>query len=79
MIRSLRGRLALLLVLLVAAAVAAGILMFGLYRQSAAAQIGQASAETGRACDAIGGAYRFFSAGGRHRRSPSPILSCAAT
>jgi signal transduction histidine kinase len=63
MIRSLRGRLALLLVLLVAAAIAAGILMLGLYRQSAVAQIGQASAEIGRACDAIGGAYRFFSAG----------------
>jgi hypothetical protein len=54
-----------LLVLLVAAAVAAGALMVGLFRQSATAQAGQAEAEIGRACDAIGGAYRFYGAGWR--------------
>jgi signal transduction histidine kinase len=63
MFRSLRGRLIVLLVLLVAAAAAAGVLMVGLFRQSATAQAGQAEAEIGRACDAIGGAYRFYSAG----------------
>lgn len=63
MFRSLRGRLIVLLVLLVAAAGAAGALMVGLFRQSATAQAGQAEAEIGRACDAIGGAYRFYSAG----------------
>ena len=63
MFRSLRGRLIVLLVLLVAAACAAGLLMVGLFRQSAIAQAGQAEAEIGRACDAIGGAYRFYSAG----------------
>lgn len=63
MFRSLRGRLIVLLVLLVAAAGATGILMVGLFRQSATAQAGQAEAEIGRACDAIGSAYRFYSAG----------------
>ena len=37
--------------------------MIGLFRQSATAQAGQAEAEIGRACDAIGGAYRFYTAG----------------
>ena len=63
MFRSLRGRLIVLLVLLVAAAAAAGALMVGLFRQSATARAGQAEAEIGRACDAIGGAYRLYSAG----------------
>jgi len=63
MLRSLRGRLVVLLVLLVAAAIATGMLMVGLFRQSATAQVGQADAEIGRACDAIAGAYRFYSAG----------------
>jgi signal transduction histidine kinase len=61
MFRSLRGRLIVLLVLLAAAAIAAGALMIGLFRQSATAQAGQAEAEIGRACDAIVGAYRFYS------------------
>jgi hypothetical protein len=63
MFRSLRGRLAVLLVLLAAAAMATGVLMIGLFRQSATAQVGQADAEIGRACDAIAAAYRFYSAG----------------
>ena len=63
MFRSLRGRLIVLLVLLTAAAIAAGALMIGLFRQSATAQAGQAEAEIGRACDAIGAAYRLYSAG----------------
>ncbi|MGB6175868.1 MAG: HAMP domain-containing sensor histidine kinase [Methylocella sp.] len=65
MFRSLRGRLVVLLVLLAAAAIAAGMLMVGLFRQSAAARAGQAEAEIGRACDAIAGAYRFYRAGWR--------------
>ena len=63
MFRSLRGRLIFLLILLVAAAAGAGALMVGLFRQSATAQAGQAGAEIGRACDAIGGAYRFYTTG----------------
>ena len=63
MFRSLRGRLTVLLVLLVAVAIAAGALMVGLFRQSATAQAGQAEAEIGRARDAIGNAFRFYSAG----------------
>src|SRR5439155_14676982 len=62
MFRSLRGRLVVLLALLAAAALAAGMLMVGLFRQSATAQAGQAEAEIGRACDAVAGAYRFYSA-----------------
>jgi len=67
MFRSLRGRLIVLLVLLVAAAIAAGALMIGLFRQSATARAGQAEAEIGRACDAIGGAYRLH---GNGRQGP---------
>jgi signal transduction histidine kinase len=63
MFRSLQARLLILLILLVAAAAAAGVLMFGLFRQSASARLGQADAEIGRACDAIGEAYRFYSSG----------------
>jgi signal transduction histidine kinase len=63
MYRSLRGRLIVLLLLLIVAAIASGALMVGLFRQSATAQAGQAEAEIGRACDAIIGAYRFYSAG----------------
>ena len=63
MLQSLRGRLLLLLMLLVVAAIAAGVLMVGLFRQSAVARSGQAQAETGQACDAIAAAYRFYSAG----------------
>jgi signal transduction histidine kinase len=62
-LRSLRGRLVILLLLLIAAAIAAGALMVGLFRQSATARAGQAEAQIGRACDAIAGAYRFYSAG----------------
>ncbi|WP_321924437.1 sensor histidine kinase [Paraburkholderia guartelaensis] len=62
MLRSLRGRLILLLVLLVGAALSTGILMIGLFHQSAAAQLGQAAAENSRACDAIAASYRAFSA-----------------
>jgi signal transduction histidine kinase len=62
---SLRGRLVVLLMLVAAAAAAAGILMFGLFRQSATARAGQAEAEIGRGCDAVAGAYRFYSAGWR--------------
>jgi signal transduction histidine kinase len=71
MFRSLRGRLIVLLLLLVVAAIAAGVLMVGLFRQSATAQVGQAEAEIGRACDAITAAYRFYSAGWQGR-APGP-------
>jgi type II secretory pathway pseudopilin PulG len=67
MVRSLRGRLLVLLLLLIVAASAAAALMFGLFRQSAAAQAAQAQAEIGRACEAIQGAYQLFSA---DRRGP---------
>ncbi|WP_322012956.1 HAMP domain-containing sensor histidine kinase [Paraburkholderia sp. J12] len=62
MLRSLRGRLILLLALLVGAALATGFLMVGLFHQSAAAQLGEAAAENSHACDAIASAYRSYSA-----------------
>lgn len=51
--------------LLALAAVGAGVLMVGLFQQSATAQIAQRDAQIGRACDAIGDSYRFYSSG-RH-------------
>lgn len=68
MLRSLHGRLLILLALLALAASAAGVLMMDLYQQSATAQVGQAKAEIGRACDAIAAAYRFYS--DTHRQRP---------
>ena len=65
MIKSLRARLILILVLLVAAATASGFIMLALFEQSASAQIGQAERGGGRACDAIGRAYRFYTTGWR--------------
>jgi signal transduction histidine kinase len=63
--RSLRARLIVILSLLVAAAIASGFIMFGLFEQSTTAQIGQAAAVAGRACDAIGRSYRFYATGWR--------------
>jgi signal transduction histidine kinase len=71
MFRSLKGRIVVLFLLLIAAASAAGILMIGLFRQSTAAQLGRAAAEIARDCDVIAGAYRFFTAG---RHDPAPVL-----
>jgi signal transduction histidine kinase len=67
----LRGRLILLLTLLIAAAIAAGILMLALFRQSATARIGQADAEIGRTCDAIAASYRFYATGWQ---GPTPSM-----
>lgn len=61
---SLRGRLAVLLLLLVAAGLASGAIMVGLFQQSASAQAARAEAQVSAACEAIAGAYRFYSAGG---------------
>src|ERR1700758_4998452 len=63
MFRSLRARLTVLLLLQIAAAVAAGLLMVGLFRQSTTERVGQAEAQAARACDAITEAYRFYSSG----------------
>jgi signal transduction histidine kinase len=71
MLRSLRGRLILLLVLLVGAALATGFLMVGLFHQSAAAQVDQAAAENSRACDSIAAAYRANS-GAYSAAHPNP-------
>ncbi len=73
MARSLRGQLVILLLLLIVAAAAAAGLMFGLFRQSAAAQAGQAEAEVGRACEAIQSAYHYLSANARGSIAGEPL------
>jgi signal transduction histidine kinase len=69
MLGSLRGRLVMLLTLVIAAAMAAGSLMVVLFGQSASARTGAAETEIGRACDAIAAAYRLYSA---EWNGPSP-------
>ena len=73
--QSLRRRLIVLIALLCVASVAASVLMFGLFKQSAAAQAGQAAAEIARACDAITSTYRFYSA---NWQGPASSLQDAA-
>jgi signal transduction histidine kinase len=63
MFGSLRARLLALVLLLIVASIATGFLMVGLFRQSTSARVGQAEAELQHACDSIGDAYRFYSAG----------------
>ena len=60
MFRSLRARLILLWIVVLAASMTAGLLMIGLFHQTTAAQIGRAEAVIGRSCDAIGRDYRFY-------------------
>jgi signal transduction histidine kinase len=59
-VRSLRGRLITIIILLTAASIAAGFVMYRLFQQSATAQVGQAEAAAARACDSIASAYRFY-------------------
>lgn len=61
--RSLQARLILILMLLIGAAMASGLVMLALFEQSTTARIGQASAQAGRSCGAIAQAYRFYTAG----------------
>jgi signal transduction histidine kinase len=63
MSRSLRGRLLVVLLLVIGAAMAASVLMVELFRQSATARVGQAQAEVARSCDAVAQAYAFYVAG----------------
>jgi len=58
-----------LLLLLVCAAGATGILMFDMFQQSATAQTGRAQVEIEQACDAIAGTYRFYTSGW-HEKNP---------
>ena len=60
--QSLVGRLIAILALLLAAALASGVLMVALFEQSTAARIGQSRAVTGQSCGAIARAYRFYTA-----------------
>ena len=72
--QSLRSRLIVLIALLGVAGVATGILMIGLFYQSASAKAGQAEAQIARACDSIASAYGFYSTQGS---APSTSLQDA--
>jgi signal transduction histidine kinase len=61
--RSLRSRLFLLWLLSLAASLAVGSLLVGLYRQSSLAQFARADAAASQACDAINDRYGFYAAG----------------
>jgi signal transduction histidine kinase len=68
---SLQSRLLVLLSLLVIAAAAAGLLMLGLFRQSATARVERVNAELARACEAISSSYRFYQSGWKNTGSAS--------
>lgn len=61
--RSLRGRLILIIVLLIAASTAAGFVMFRLFKQSLTAQAGQAELTAAQVCNELDATYRFYTSG----------------
>ena len=61
--RSLRSRLLVVWLLSLAASVAVGLILVGLYRQSTGAQIDRAADAVAEACDAIGDRFAFYAAG----------------
>jgi signal transduction histidine kinase len=61
--RSLRSRLLLLWLMLVASGTVTGVLLLELYRQSANAQVGRAEEAVARACRDLGDRYQFFASG----------------
>ena len=61
--RSLRSRLWILWAVTAAASIGVGTILFGLYRQSAAAQVQRAQVEVASACAAIRGRYVFYTRG----------------
>jgi signal transduction histidine kinase len=61
--RSLRSRLFVLWVLSLAASVAVGVLLVGLYRQSSSAQRARAGEAVGEACDQIAQRYAYYAEG----------------
>lgn len=61
--RSLRSRLLVVWLLSLAAAVAVGLILVGLYRQSTGAQLDRATAAVAEACEAIGDRFAFYAAG----------------
>lgn len=68
--RSLRGRLLILWLMLVVAAAGTGLLMLEFFRQSAAAQLGRAQELAARSCRDIADRYAFFTAGWRGGAAP---------
>ena len=65
--RSLRGRLIALWVMLLASALVTALLLLEFYRQSANVQVAQAEDSVVRACRAIGDRYAFYVSGWRGR------------
>jgi signal transduction histidine kinase len=60
---SLRSRLVVVWLLSLAASVAVGLILVGLYRQSTGAQLDRAAAAVAEACDAIGDRFAFYATG----------------
>ena len=61
--RSLRSRLFVLWFLSLAASVAVGVLLVGLYRQSSSAQLASTETAVAEACDAIADRFSYYAAG----------------
>ena len=62
-VRSLRSRLFVLWLLSLAASLAVGVLLVGLYRQSATVRLSGAEQTVAEACDAIAERYGYYAAG----------------
>ncbi len=62
-VRSLRSRLFVLWFLSLAASVAVGVLLVGLYRQSSSAQLATSETAVAEACDAIADRFSYYAAG----------------
>ena len=61
--RSLRSRLFVLWILSLAASIAVGVLLMGLYRQSSSAQLDRAGEAVAEACEQIGQRYAYYAEG----------------
>ncbi len=75
-VRSLRSRLFLLWILSIVAALAVGVLLVGLYRQSSTAQLDRAEDAVGQACTRIADRYNYYATGwaGPAAASDDPAL-----
>jgi signal transduction histidine kinase len=62
-VRSLRSRLFVLWFLSLAASLAVGVLLVGLYRQSSSAQLASTETTVAEACDAIADRFSYYAAG----------------
>src|SRR5580704_6400745 len=62
-VRSLRSRLFVLWFLSLAASLAVGVLLVGLYQQSSSAQLASTETAVAEACDAVADRFSYYAAG----------------